>query len=637
MKKILFLTVLLFSFIRFAHADERILSFHSDITVREDATMNVRETIVVRTEGDQIKHGIYRDFPTEYKGKYGTRKTVGFHVEEILRDGKPDGSHYEGLSNGERLYIGEKDVELDPGVYTYTLSYTTDHQLGFFDSHDELYWNITGNGWKFPIDKVTATVTLPKTVNSDSIKVEGYTGPQGAKGQDYKASVDLRGRANFESTVSLASEEGMTLVVSWPKGFVHAPTQEEEIRHALSDNLSLIVGGVGFLLVLVFYLVVWFLVGRDPAKGTIIPLYEAPDGLSPAAVRFIRKMGYDDKAFAAALIDMAVKKCIRIEEKSGYTIERLDGVKQGPLTSDELKVLSELLDDRKKLEIKQSNHATIAAAIQALKGALVNAYEKSYFITNSRYFVSGLLLTLGVSVVTVFSLSGSAKIGAIFMSIWLSGWSVGVFFLLRQVKSRWLQVLGDRGLQKGVDVFGALFISAFALPFVAGEVFGIVSFVSLSSPFVAGTVLGTVGLNIVFHHLLKAPTLAGRKVLDKIEGLRMYLSVAEKDRLNAMTPPKKTLEAFEKFLPYALALDVEQEWSEQFAEVLAAKSAEEAGYNPTWYVVAGGFAAHSFASSIGSSLSSAVSSSSVAPGSSSGGGGGGSSGGGGGGGGGGGW
>lgn len=136
---------------------------------------------------------------------------------------------------------------------------------------------------------------------------------------------------------------------------------------------------------------------------------------------------------------------------------------------------------------------------------------------------------------------------------------------------------------------------------------------------------------------MKAPTIKGRQAIDQIEGLKLYLSIAEKDRLNQLNPPEKTPEVFEKFLPYALALDVEQEWCEQFADVVASARAEN-GYVPTWYT-GGNFATKGvsgIASSLGA-ISSSISSSSSPPGSSSGGGGGGSSGGGGGGGGGGGW
>ncbi len=129
--------------------------------------------------------------------------------------------------------------------------------------------------------------------------------------------------------------------------------------------------------------------------------------------------------------------------------------------------------------------------------------------------------------------------------------------------------------------------------------------------------------------------------MDAAEGFRMYLSVAEQQRLNLENPPNKTPELFEQFLPYALALDVEQQWSEQFNGIFADLQASGQAYAPGWYVGPHlhdfGSNSGGFASALSSSLAGAISSSSNAPGSSSGSGGGGSSGGGGGGGGGGGW
>ena len=149
-------------------------------------------------------------------------------------------------------------------------------------------------------------------------------------------------------------------------------------------------------------------------------------------------------------------------------------------------------------------------------------------------------------------------------------------------------------------------------------------------------------MNLVFHKLLRAPTISGRKLLDQVEGFRMYMKTAEEERLKILNPPEKTPELFEKYLPYALALDCENEWNAKFAAVLAAAAAAGATAGataPAWYSGdnwnsgdMGGFT-----DSLGSSLASSAASASVAPGSSSGSGGGGSSGGGGGGGGGSGW
>jgi uncharacterized membrane protein len=154
----------------------------------------------------------------------------------------------------------------------------------------------------------------------------------------------------------------------------------------------------------------------------------------------------------------------------------------------------------------------------------------------------------------------------------------------------------------------------------------------------------------VFHFLMKAPTRAGRKALDVIMGFREYLSVAEEDRLNLENPPERTPELFERFLPYALALGVEQKWSEKFDDLLSAagKVQGEQNYRPSFYTGgSSGLERALTGAAIGTAIGGALAASSVAPSSSGsssgsdfgggGGGGGGFSGGGGGGGGGGGW
>ena len=156
-------------------AGERLLSFDSRILVRPDASLLVRETIRVRAEGNKIRHGVYREFPQLYHSQLGLNVKTGFDVTSVRRDGQPESYHIEDRENGKRVYFGSPKVNLRPGEYTYELTYQTDRQLGFFDDHDELYWNATGNGWLFPIDRASATVTLPDGAKITS--VTAYTGP----------------------------------------------------------------------------------------------------------------------------------------------------------------------------------------------------------------------------------------------------------------------------------------------------------------------------------------------------------------------------------------------------------------------------------------------------------------------------
>ena len=625
-----------------AAASETILSFASHITVDPDASMRVTETMKVVSTGEQIKRGIYRDFPTTYKDRAGNKYVVGFAILAVARDGKPEAYHTEPLSNGIRIYMGRKEYLLSPGEYTYTLSYRTDRQLGFFKDHDELYWNVTGNGWNFPIETASATVALPPGVPADKMVLEGYTGPVGAKGQNFTAAVSPDGKAVFKTTRRLNPYQGLTVVVSWPKGYVRGPSLREKTVHLLKDNLTLLVAVIGLVVLLLYYVLVWFAAGKDPARGTIMPIYAPPDNLSPASMRFMAEMGYDDKVFAAAVIDMAVKGYLSIREKDGkYTLTKTDG-NPSKLSAEEKKIAAQLFQSGSSIALEQKNHSRIAAAKNALRTSLTLTFEKTHFVTNKDAFVIGVVIS--TAAVASSFLSSLDQPEVLFLGFWLTGWSIGVAFLAVMVAKLWHQVFtGARKLRTIAGSLGAAVVmTGFALPFFGAEIFVLIT-LAQSSPALVGLLVVVVVMNMAFYHLLKAPTMLGRRILDRIEGFKMFLGATEGDRLQRMVPVERTPELYEKFLPYALALDVEQAWTEQFADVLsAAMQPDGSGYQPVWYSGSTFDSTRmgSFTGAVGSSLSNAISSSAAAPGSrsgSSGGGGGGSSGGGGGGGGGGGW
>jgi uncharacterized membrane protein len=153
------------------------------------------------------------------------------------------------------------------------------------------------------------------------------------------------------------------------------------------------------------------------------------------------------------------------------------------------------------------------------------------------------------------------------------------------------------------------------------------------------TIVVMVLVLVVFAIIMRRPTGLGRHLLDEVSGFREYMEIAEKEEMNLRNPPDKTPKLFEKYLPFALAMGVEQQWAERFTAVFASlRGPNGSAYHPSWYN--GSWDSLDLSSNTAnraSGLGSAISSSVTAPGSSSGGGGGGFSGGGGGGGGGGGW
>jgi uncharacterized membrane protein YgcG len=803
-------------------AEERILSWHSDIVVEKSGDVVVTETITVRAERYKIKRGIFRDLPVQREGKGGLQTTKRFAVLSVKRDGKKENYKRERIENGLRIRIGNKDKLLRKGgVYTYEITYRTGRQLYLEEGREALYWNVNGTEWEFPADEVSATVQLPEGIKGT--KVWGYTGRRGAQGEDYRAEVTGTG-ASIEATRPFGARENLTVMLEWPPGlldrrayedervlsfeslikvekngdllvteriearfegkFIRPFSRQEDVRwglkrkrplevldvklngkednysqkafrkgragtrqfvewgvhiveityrtgrqlrlledrevlrwklnhplkwqghdwggtfplHKVSATVELpegIQGTLGqvptgtqaevtprgakfeapksresltlelqwppgllapvayeedsfleahpwvvFSLVLfagalLYYLLAWVKVGKDPEKGVIIPQFAPPAGYSPGAVRYLQRMKYDETCMAAGLLGLAAKGMVTIKESGGtYTVRKRSKPPPLPsggppplslaLTPDE-RALREKLVGSGKIKLEDENWKKIKGARKAHEFRISRKLEKTHFLRNMGWWFPGLFLTLVGMIVLYLAIGapimiiGMIMIGALF--VWLT-WRI------------WKAVTSG-GFGR---MAGAIILAGFSLPLYVAVLFVLVDLMRDSGAWAAMGLLYPGLLNLVFYHLIKAPTPLGRKVLEHVEGFRHYLSVAEEDRLNLENPPEKTPELFEQFLPYALALGCEQQWSQKFDSVLraAGQSPGSSDWTPSYYTGSVSGLGSSFASSIGSSLSSSLASSSSAP-SSGGGGGGGGSGGGGGGGGGGGW
>ncbi len=555
-----------------AKAAERIRDYQIEVDVRADGSLGVAEHITVHAAGSDIRRGIYRDFPTRYRDRVGNAVVVDLEVLGVERDGQPEPWFTERVGNGVRINTGNDDFLPNlPRDVRFTLRYRTTRQLGFFADHDELYWNAIGTGWAFPIDAGRVEVRLPSPVPVESMAVEGYTGPQGAKGQDYRASVVGPGVARWELTRPLAPSEGLTIVLSFPKGLVPEPTARERFTWLLRDNAGVLVALTGLLVLLVYCVARWRAVGRDPAAGTIIVRYDPPEGRSPAELRFLERRGYDTRCFTGDLLSAAVDGRVVIERedrklrKDQWRLERRDGSAGAPALETPAALVGKLFPGKaRKLELKTENASTLQAAQIAHATLLNERLHGRYFQRNA----------------------GSAMVAG------------------------------------GIAV--ATFVSSLLLADGAGLVLiGLVSF-------------AMVGIVLAFAQLVQAPTPEGRRLLDEIEGLRRYLSVAERDELKGMEgpgePPPLDAQRYERLLPYAVALGVEEAWTKKFTLAVGAAAAAAATAAITWYHGSRFNDVGRLAKSIGSGLNSSIASASTPPGSSSGSGGGGSSGGGGGGG-----
>ncbi len=603
--------VLLAAAIMPAMANERITRFVSDVDVQRNGDLLVTETIAVQAEGQVIKRGILRDFPTRYTNKNGTHVEVAFDVQSVMRDGASERFATERLSNGVRVRIGSADKILDPGPHEFVIKYRTSRQVGFFGDFDELYWNATGNGWTFPIDAAEARIRLPDAVPFKQNAF--YTGPQGAKDKNAYVFEQRPGLIVFRTTQALPPNNGLTVAAGWQKGIITPPSQASLLGNWFQDNLPLAAAGSGLLLVLGYYLSAWKRVGHDPQRGTIIPLFGPPKGMSPAAVRYVSRMAFDNKVFTAAIVDLGVQGHIKLVEKktSGLQIVPRTGGK--PLAPDEQAVAGSLFGKRASpINLDQSSCSILQRAQAALKDSLAKAYADRLFHDNKSWSIRGLLTSLAV-------------IAAVIVSVF-AGWGID---------QGAATIIGMLSLMPALIVITVLLIVGWPRS-IAGYVFlaigGVFSFIvgsggyqMITENYHGWTQAVPAALPLVLVPLassaftwMKAFTVEGRQVADQIEGFRQYLGVAEEDRLNALNPPEKTPELFERFLPYAIALDVENAWATRFAEVLAAASV--AAVADSWYSNNSGHDRTSdpgsFATYLGSSLSQTISSASTPPGSS---------------------
>ncbi len=571
-----------------ASAREVITDFRSAVTIAPDATLDVTETITVNAEGNAIRRGIFRDFPTTYQDRNGLRYRVGFEVLDVRRDGRDEPFSLESLSNGTRIRIGSSSVMLDPGPHTYRIHYRTTRQIGYFKDYDELYWNVTGTGWDFPISHAAVTVHLPEGASVGQNAV--YTGPFG--GNTGAARVTNASGTVFaaETTGELAPGEGFTVAVAFPKGVVAEPSAAERQMDTVRDNL-----GLGALLATLVAVAAWFgfawnRVGRDPPKGVIMPLFRPPEGIGPSALRYIWKQSYDNKAFAAAILDMAVKGHLTIEDSDdGYALIPHKSDARGnfraragaaqPLTAAEARLYAAMPNSR--LDLGQGEALLVQSLKSQLGVWLKGEFEGAMFVKNFGWFVIGALVSLmGLVAAVALSPDGNG-IPAFFVVGWSAiWWGVTLLFSWNLLKG----LIQGRGIMGRVSsIFGLMFMLPF---FIAGA--AVPAIFLFNGELTRGALFILIGavllalLNLLFYFLLRAPTIAGRKMLDQIEGFRMYLTTAEEERLKAMNPPEKTPELFERYLPYAMALDCQTEWTDKFAAVLAAAAVAGAAA-PIWY------------------------------------------------------
>ncbi|HTM77487.1 MAG TPA: DUF2207 domain-containing protein, partial [Devosia sp.] len=373
-----------------------------------------------------------------------------------------------------------------------------------------------------------------------------------------------------------------------------------------------------------------------PEKGVIIPLFHPPKDFSPGLTHYVHKWGFEKAgwtAFTATIFELGVKGLVVIDNSAANLRVKVTGKQPEQKLPAAEKLVFDYFTAQGDVAVDKAN----GVALQKKRGEFVAAIQTEnravWFRNNIAYSIFGYVLAL--------ALLGALVAFDVLDIVWLFGaFMIGIF-------------LGVFGAAIGKSGFWGKLIPAIWISVVLFNIVGIGvdTLTQWTVNTAAIAAISIVAITVVFSALMRAPTIQGRKVMDQIDGFKMYLETAEKERLNMAGEPPMTVTRFEAILPYAIALGVEKPWSEHFEGELARNAVNDASggaYGPLWY---SGSHYGSSSGNIASNMTAAVSAAAagmtaamvaaqpVQSSSSgfSGGGGGGSSGGGGGGGGGGGW
>ena len=561
----------------FAYGSEKILNFESNIVVNKDASVDVTEIISVYANQERILHGIVRQLPTYYVDSYGVAHSTSYELKEVLVNNAPSDYHTAFPYHQFKVYVGSADKILAPGIYVYTIQYHVNEAINFLKDADELYWNVTGNEWEFPILKASADIHLPE--GAKIINYAGYTGPVGAQGHNFYAQISAENAMTFTTLQPLMPGEGLTIAVAWPKGIEQAPTFVQKMRWSFHVNQTQYLLVEITALIFFYYLCMWSWHGRHWRNRTIIPIFEPPLHLSPAALRYIRHMRFDIKGFTAAIVDMAIKGALTIQNNHQH-FSLIEKNRNAVIADEEKAALYSLFDDKTTLDLTPKNFASIRGARAAAKTSLKNAYKNVYFTDNSRYLIPGWLLTGVVFLLVAFS-SGNALPTLLNLIMFTVLIIFAIFFGFKAMDSikNAYEFISFSTVGPAISALFA-FIAVLAM-LISTSVLNL-SMVPLA---IFPLLFLLVIFNLIFYQLLLVPTAEGFKLIDQIDGFKLFLTTTERYRLNQLTIPQQAPELFETYLPYAIALDVEAEWGEQFSRMLQAAGTEAPAYSyqPAWY------------------------------------------------------
>lgn len=551
--------------------------FRSDVTVKPDATLEVREEIAVSNAASFYKYGFRRDLPisplerweVRYVGPYRRDNGVRFKVLEVTEDGAPV-PYEQGTGFGyAQLFIGQRGMPLDPGEHRYVIRYTVDFALNVGPARDMLYWNAIGNERNAPVAEAILAVHLPAAIPGESVEAEPRVGGRGGSLPRQPETVlerleDPSGAIVYRTT-NVSPRQSLSLAVTWPSGYIHPP----KLRIFVRDYWMLAAPALLFL----FYFFAWLRIRPGPRPGPLVTRYEPPEGLSPAGARYIATGTTDGHSFAAVIADLAVNKCIRVEPINGkYKLSRLlgDRAAEEALAPEEKRVLASLFEDEPTVALSpamdQRNTNQNARYISQIHEELNKQLGQKYLTRHFGVIALAVLATFVSALLLAATAQGRDTTGAVFLTMWILfvGLTLGLMIEMTFASAWKSAIRAGTGWVKLLPGLGtmALFVGviAFMLRKLAAGI----------SPSFAFVVVALLLINLGWGPWLKRKSPLGQQVTDQIAGFRQFLQKVEQGQLDRLNSAEQTPQELDRFLPYAIALEVKEAWGDHLAQAMPA-------------------------------------------------------------------
>jgi len=551
--------------------------FRSDVTVREDATLEVREEMIVNDAASFYKYGFKRDLPispsdrwdTRYVGNYKQDNGIRVSILEVSEDDKPVKYEQGGGYAYPQLLIGERNVPLDSGEHRFVIRYTVSSALKLGSPRDLLYWNAIGHERNAPVAEAILEVHLPAAITAESVEVEPRVGGRGVsfarQPETTLDRVENPYRAIVYRATNIGPRQSLSLALTWPSGYIH----EQKLGFLRRDMWVLVAPALLFL----FYLFAWLRIGPEPKPGTVVARYEPPAGISPAAARYMVAGVTDGRTFAAVIAQLAARGCLRVERSDGnYKLSRLmsDRATEAALAPEEKRTLDLLFEDGPAIELSpamdERNTAQNGRYLSHIHEELNKQIGGKYFTRHSGIIALGVLGTFISALLLAVMAGGRNALGAIFCTVWIlfCGLIIGMMIEL-SFASAW-----KRAVRAGIGLTKLLPATAAIAVFVGAIALLLKELAAGVSPSFAFMLIAFLLVNLGWGPQLKRKTPLGREASEQIAGFREFLRRVEEDPLNRLNPSRNVPEVLNRYLPYAIALELKDPWGDHLSQTFLA-------------------------------------------------------------------